>query len=117
VIDIAEKNEFKSGALKVLVLAELAKGENYGWGIAEAIKASGGGDFTLRVESLYPVLHALEIDGALESRWVEADNGRPRKLYSLTAKGRRLKDRLVGDYLKTAEATLRVIGSSLAGEG
>ena len=109
--------KFKTGALKVLILAELAKGENYGWGIAEAIRRAGGEDLTLRVESLYPILHTYENDGVLASRWEEAENGRPRKIYGLTPKGARLKERLLSDYLKTAQAALRVIGASLAGEG
>lgn len=113
---MADRGSFKAGTLKVLVLSELAKGESYGWGIAEAIRESGGEDLTLRVESLYPILHGFEEDGVVSARWEEAENGRPRKLYSLTDKGTRLKERLLSEYLKTAQAALKVIGTSLAGE-
>ena len=37
---------------------------------------------------LYPVLHRLERLGYIEARWEEAESGRRRKYYQLTAAGR-----------------------------
>ena len=39
--------------------------------------------------TVYPALHQMERTGLLKSSWRESDNGRARKYYSLTAKGRR----------------------------
>ena len=37
---------------------------------------------------LYPVLHRLERKGQIKARWVEAENGRKRKYYSLKKDGK-----------------------------
>ena len=38
---------------------------------------------------LYPVLHRMEDEGWIASRWGEAETGRKRKYYSLNKKGKR----------------------------
>jgi PadR family transcriptional regulator PadR len=38
---------------------------------------------------LYPVLHRLEDQGLIESRWAEAETGRKRKYYSLKKNGKK----------------------------
>ena len=40
------------------------------------------------VRTVYPILARLKEDGLLQSEWVEADAGHPRKYYWLTAPGR-----------------------------
>ncbi len=49
--------------------------------IQEVERLSGEG-------TLYPALHQLERKGFLRSEWRIAENGRKRKYYSLTSKGR-----------------------------
>jgi PadR family transcriptional regulator, regulatory protein PadR len=38
---------------------------------------------------VYPALHQMERGGLLKAEWRDSAAGRPRKYYSLTAKGRR----------------------------
>jgi PadR family transcriptional regulator PadR len=38
---------------------------------------------------LYPILSGLKAEGLLQSEWVEAEAGHPRKYYRLSAPGRR----------------------------
>ena len=45
----------------------------------------------LKEGTLYPILHALEKEGYLESYWEEFDN-RKRKYYHLTRKGEKQLD-------------------------
>lgn len=106
---MSESDELKGGILRVLILSELMLGENYGWGIAEAVKRKSGYELRLRVESLYPVLHDLENRGVLACRWVEAENGRPRKMYSLTDKGKLQAQRAVAGFKKSAGAAMKVV--------
>lgn len=106
---MSESDELNGGILRVLILSELTLGENYGWGIAEAVKRKSGFELTLRVESLYPILHDLENRGALASRWVEAENGRPRKMYSLTDKGKKQAERVLASFKKSAGAAMKVV--------
>jgi PadR family transcriptional regulator, regulatory protein PadR len=43
---------------------------------------------------LYPVLHRMEDNGWIKSRWVEMENGRKRKYYSIKKDGHQaLKDK------------------------
>jgi DNA-binding PadR family transcriptional regulator len=45
--------------------------------------------FEFREGTLYPALHQLEKKGLIKARWRIGDNGRERKYYSLTGKGRK----------------------------
>jgi DNA-binding PadR family transcriptional regulator len=38
---------------------------------------------------LYPVLHRMEREGLIKSRWVKIENGRKRKYYSLKQDGKK----------------------------
>ena len=61
------------GTLPLLVLATLRDGELHGYEIARRIRSRSGDAFTLSEGSLYPALHRLETDGALESAYMNLD--------------------------------------------
>jgi len=42
---------------------------------------------------LYPVLHRMEDEGLIQSRWGQSENGRKRKYYSIKKDGRRALDK------------------------
>lgn len=73
---------------KPLVLSILAEGESYGYEIIRKVRELSGGQIEWSDGMLYPVLHRLERDGLVKSRWKEADTGRERKYYSLSTGGR-----------------------------
>jgi PadR family transcriptional regulator PadR len=62
--------------------------------------------------TLYPLLYNLEAKGLIASRHETADNGRPRKYYRLTDKGKRqlARDRKQWEALSVAMGKLGVIG-------
>jgi PadR family transcriptional regulator PadR len=76
------------GHLDGLVLAALASGPAHGYALIELLKERSGGFFELPEGSVYPALHRLEQAGLVVSDWSEA-GGRRRRVYELTAKGRR----------------------------
>jgi DNA-binding PadR family transcriptional regulator len=86
----AEK-ELMGAATAVVVLAELQREPSYGYELLKRINAVGQGMFTWREGTLYPVLHRLELEGLLRGQWEDgaAGEGRKRKYYYITAKGRR----------------------------
>jgi DNA-binding PadR family transcriptional regulator len=45
--------------------------------------------FEFKEGTLYLALHQLEKKGLVRSQWLTGDNGRERKYYSLTIKGRK----------------------------
>lgn len=108
--------EYLAGMLRVLILSELSRGENYGYGIAQAIERKSGGELSVRPESLYPVLHRMENDGLLKAGWVQSEAGRPRKMYSLTSKGRKRWERQRESFLTQSRGALKAIGTNLAEE-
>jgi DNA-binding PadR family transcriptional regulator len=79
--------EVLKGHLDGLVLATLADEPMHGYAVIEALKLRSGGRLELPEGTVYPVLHRLEAAGMLASKWL--DTGRRRRVYHLTAKGRR----------------------------
>ena len=71
-----------------LVLAILAEGDSYGYAIIKRVTELSGGHVQWTDGMLYPVLHRLERNGLIVSKWGESDAGRRRKYYRLTKQGR-----------------------------
>ena len=71
-----------------IVLAILAEGDSYGYAILQRVRELSGGQMAWTDGMLYPVLHRLERLGHVASRWEVAENGRRRKYYGITPRGR-----------------------------
>ena len=80
--------ELMGASTGVLVLGVLKRGPSYGYEILRQINEQAGGAFTWQEGTVYPVLHKLEGQGLIRSRWQESSEGRRRKYYMLTAAGR-----------------------------
>ena len=90
------------GLLDTLVLHALQAGPNYGFGIREQLDRQFGNDADIIKEAtLYPLLHRLEADGLLKST-AEVVDGKTRKYYTATQKGRKALQTL---HPKLAELT------------
>jgi len=76
------------GHLDGLLLAVLAAGPAHGYAIIERLRERSGGTFALPEGTVYPALHRLERAGLLRSAW-SRDAPRRRRVYELTARGRR----------------------------
>lgn len=72
-----------------LILSILEEGENYGYAIIQRVRALSGGEIAWTDGMLYPVLHRLEEQGLITSRWQEAETGRKRKYYTVKPAGRK----------------------------
>lgn len=72
-----------------LVLSLLEEGESYGYAIIQRVRALSLGDMEWTDGMLYPVLHRLEAQGYIRSRWGESETGRKRKYYALESEGRK----------------------------
>ena len=73
---------------ELLVLSTLRADAKHGYQIALDVEESSNGLVRFRHGTLYPILHRLEEDGLIRGRWSKA-GGRRRKVYNLTAQGRR----------------------------
>jgi len=87
-----ENPGFMTGLPELLVLRLLQDREMYGYEIVQAIARVTDQTVTPGEGVIYPLLHALEKDGALKAQASPA-GGRTRIYYTLTSKGvRRLFD-------------------------
>jgi len=79
--------QLRKGCLEMAILASLWQGRLYGLEILRSLAQ----DSQLEVAegTLYPILSRLKAEGLLQSEWVEAEAGHPRKYYWLTGLGRR----------------------------
>lgn len=77
-----------AASTKPLLLSVLLGGETYGYLIIKQMRILSGGHLEWSFGMLYPVLHRLEKEGFISSKWIKSDNGRLRKYYSLTKAGR-----------------------------
>ena len=80
-------SQLLKGTTPLLVLTVLADGELYGYEVAQRIRDKSEGAFMPSEGSLYPTLHRLEADGAVQGDWRDSDRGPRRRYYRLTDKG------------------------------
>jgi len=80
--------DFVNGVPELLALQLLARRPMYGYELVRAIETSTGQELEFGEGCIYPVLHRLEQQGALESRR-ESVNGRSRVVYRATPGGRK----------------------------
>jgi PadR family transcriptional regulator PadR len=83
------EGEMLKGHLDMIVLAALAAGPAHGYAVIQEIRRRTDAAFDLPEGTIYPALHRLEQAGHLASRWVTAESGRRRRVYSLTRHGER----------------------------
>jgi len=69
------------------MLSVLSCGESYGYAIFQRIHDLSDGRVQFSDGTLYPVLHRLEAEGLVSSRWKDSEEGRRRKYYRLTTAG------------------------------
>ena len=86
-----------SGSTTLLVLSLLAEGEKYGYQMIQELAAKSDNTFQMKEGTLYPILHGLERDGCVEVLERVAD-GRTRRYYRLTGKGRGLLEDKVREW-------------------
>jgi len=76
------------GSLPTLILQNLRGGPNHGYRIAQDIKQTSKGVLDFKEGTLYPALHGLEAKKLITSS-TRMENGRERRYYKLTEKGRK----------------------------
>jgi DNA-binding PadR family transcriptional regulator len=98
--------ELIAASTEPLILSLLAEGESYGYALIQRVRELSGDKIQWTDGMLYPVLHRLERQGRIKSRWRTAETGRKRKYYSILKDGRaalaeaREQWRVVDDTLK-----------------
>jgi len=96
------------GHVDLLILATLRSGPLHGYGIVEQLRTQSEGAFELAEGTVYPALYRLERGGLLASRWTQPE-GRRRRVYRLTRRGRAELDRERKEWKSFASAVESVL--------
>lgn len=97
-----------SGHLDMLLLAALRRAPLHGYAIIEHIRSTSSDRIDYAEGTVYPALHRLEDEGLLRSNWVDVD-GRRRRAYDLTARGRKALDGRREDWERFAAGVQAVL--------
>jgi len=86
-VPIMLAKELIAASTEPLILSLLSRGESYGYALIQEVKRLSADEIEWTDGMLYPVLHRMEDNGWIKSRWVEIENGRKRKYYGIKQKG------------------------------
>jgi PadR family transcriptional regulator, regulatory protein PadR len=106
--------EFLTGTVGVLILSLLAEREMYGYEMLQEAERRSERAFQLKEGTLYAALHHMERAGLLKSKWRDSPAGRPRKYYTLTAKGRRRAQSKRRQWASISAAMRAILGHASA---
>lgn len=87
VVRLQINKELLKGSTGMMILNLLAHKDCYGYQLMKELQQISDGVFHLKEGTLYPILHGLESKQWVESYW-DAMDGRKRKYYRITKKGR-----------------------------
>jgi PadR family transcriptional regulator PadR len=99
---------FMAGVPELMILRLLRDRDMYGYEIVQRISERTAKVVTPGEGVVYPMLHALEKDGALKSRR-KTVSGRSRVYYSLTARGEKRLAALIGHWTSVNMAVQAVL--------
>lgn len=74
----------------MLILSLVDGRARHGYEIAQLIEMRSEGAVRFHAASLYPLLYRLERQGWIAGQWIEKAGQRRRRLYRLTADGRKI---------------------------
>jgi PadR family transcriptional regulator, regulatory protein PadR len=94
--------ELMRGSLDLMVLSVLVQQRQYGYSLQQKLREATAGRVPLPAGTLYPLLHRLEAEKLIRSRWDES-TGRRRKWYEITKTGRARLDSQANQWMAYAE--------------
>jgi PadR family transcriptional regulator len=110
------KTQFLKGCARTLVLQLLVERPMYGYELASELDRRSAGIFALGQGTLYPLLYSLETKGQIRVTREElsADQGRKRRYYALTPRGRAELEANIGTWKEIARGMRLVLESAHA---
>lgn len=96
-------SQIKRGLLELCILNLLSREGLYGYLIVKRLAAAGG--LVITEGTAYPLLSRLKREGLVRSKIVESPQGPARRMYELTAEGKR--------HLKTINAAWEEISAAV----
>jgi PadR family transcriptional regulator, regulatory protein PadR len=103
--------QLRKGSLELAILASLWTKPLYGLEVLRSLDSDS--DLSVAEGTLYPILNRLRGEGLLESEWVDAGTGHPRKYYKITKAGRRRMTEMArawAEFSRKLDAILAPLG-------
>jgi PadR family transcriptional regulator PadR len=100
--------ELIAASTEPLILSLLSRGESYGYALIQEVKQLSDERIQWTDGMLYPVLHRMEDEGLIESRWGQSETGRKRKYYSIKKDGRRALDKQREEWQTVSQVLKRL---------
>ncbi len=97
------------GSLDLMVLSVVSREPQYGYSIQKQLNLATDGQVKLPAGTLYPLLHRLESDKLIRSRWDDS-TGRKRKWYEITAKGEKTLSQRASAWQDYAACVANLLG-------
>ena len=96
------------GSLDLMMLAILERGTQYGYSIQKQLREASGEKIKMSAGTMYPLLHRLENEKLIRSRWDDS-SGRRRKWYLLTAKGKKRLEKQASQWNQYAQCMAKLM--------
>ena len=86
------------GLTDTIILAQLTRGDSYGYVINKTLQEITHGQFELKEATLYTTFRRLEAAGCIQSYWGDETSGARRRYYTITPAGRALYEENMRDW-------------------
>ncbi len=86
------------GYTDTIILAQLKKGDSYGYEINKTIQTITNNEFELKEATLYTAFRRLEEGGYIISYWGDENIGARRRYYTITEEGIKLYEENINDW-------------------
>lgn len=86
------------GLTDTIILAQLARGDSYGYVVNKTLQEITHGQFELKEATLYTTFRRLEAAGCIRSYWGDEMSGARRRYYTITPAGRALYEENMRDW-------------------
>ncbi|HVB10653.1 MAG TPA: helix-turn-helix transcriptional regulator [Bacillota bacterium] len=92
-----------------MCLALLAEGPAHGYDLVARLAERTGAAMRLPAGLVYPILHGLEGEALVKAEWAEGEQGRRRRVYTLTERGRHVLAERTAQWERHRRAVDRVL--------
>lgn len=104
------RTELKRGTAELAILSVLEDGPLHGYQIARSIEEQSAGELRFTLAALYPPLYRMERRAWLRGEWQTGENGKRRRCYRLTARGRKMLGPMRTEWAELFRVLRRVAG-------
>lgn len=107
------KSELMKGNAAMLILRIIDIAPSHGYEIIKELDKRSDGAFRMKEGTLYPILHTLEQNGLVHSKWEDTDKKRRRKYYFITPAGKKDLDRRLEEWTEFSRSVNAVMKKAI----